>query len=141
MRKQEIIRQMRTILLRRRQAIRRSLDDAQSQLSPANDRDVGDSVDVALDAESHEINSQLAQVESAELAQIKVALDRMAAGTYGVCDDCRRSIPIARLRAVPYVTLCIKCQRDRETGKGSPLPWVERAANDLLQKGNGAGVS
>ena len=34
---------------------------------------------------------------------------------YGVCEGCQTKIPVARLNALPYSTLCVKCQRDMET--------------------------
>jgi DnaK suppressor protein len=114
MKRRDAIRLMRTNLLRRRSAICQSLDLTRSQLHGANDREVGDAVDFALDAEHREISSQLAQVESAEVAAIDVALERMSTGEYGVCEVCDRNIPLARLQAVPYTTLCIDCQRDQE---------------------------
>jgi DnaK suppressor protein len=114
MKRRDAIQKMRANLLRRRDAIGKSLDLTRSQLGTVHDCDVGDSVDHALDAEYHEISSQLAEVESTELSQIDVALQRMATGNYGVCDDCGRNIPLARLQALPYATLCIECQRDRE---------------------------
>ncbi|MBC8351212.1 MAG: TraR/DksA family transcriptional regulator [Planctomycetes bacterium] len=144
MRRHEAIRRMRSHLLRRREAIRKSLDLSRSQLQATNEQDVGDSVDVALDAEYHEISSQLAEVESNELTQIDVALDRIATGDYGVCDDCGRHIPLVRLRAVPYVTLCIHCQRGQESlrdQRGGTSLIVETTDRDLLLNGNGANVS
>lgn len=144
MRRQDSIRKMRFNLLRRREAIRKSLDDACSQMQTTLDREVGDSVDVALDAEYHEISSQLAEVESTELAQINVALERIADGTYGTCEDCDRNIPIARLQAVPYATVCIKCQRQRELHKeqeSCATPFVDLGNRDVLYNGNGTSVS
>jgi RNA polymerase-binding transcription factor DksA len=44
-----------------------------------------------------------------ELAEIDEALLRSDAGTYGICIDCGRSIPIARLRARPAATRCVIC--------------------------------
>ena len=116
MKRSDTICKLRSNLVRRREGIRRALELARSQLQTSRDREVGDAVDVALDAEHHEISSQLAQVESAELAQIDIALQRLRTGDYGVCDDCGRSIPLARLQALPYATLCIKCQGGREVG-------------------------
>ena len=144
MRRHDALRKMRATLLRRREAICQSLDLARSQLQTTNDRDVGDSVDFALDTEYHEISSQLAGLESAELAQIDVALERMASGDYGVCDDCGRNIPLARLQALPYATLCIECQRSREVVGSSASDttlFVGPIEKDLLLNGNGAGVS
>jgi DnaK suppressor protein len=74
----------------------------------------GDVVDAALDSVQDEISSQLAEVESRELARIETALERMRDGGYGVCESCSQNIPLARLNALPYATLCIKCQREAE---------------------------
>jgi DnaK suppressor protein len=144
MKRQDAVRKLRANLLRRREGIRRALEDARSQLHTSSNREVGDAVDVALDAEHHEISSQLAQVESAELAQIDIALDRITTGDYGVCVDCGRSIPLARLQALPYATSCIKCQCGREVaggGTSNTTLFAEPGENDLLLNGNGASVS
>ena len=42
------------------------------------------------------------------LQKIERALTRIEAGTYGVCDRCGKSIEKARVKALPYVDLCIK---------------------------------
>ncbi len=44
-----------------------------------------------------------------ELAEIDEALARWDAGTYGICIDCGRGIPIERLRARPAATRCVAC--------------------------------
>ena len=36
------------------------------------------------------------------------ALERIAEGTYGLCERCGKPIEKARIRALPYATLCIK---------------------------------
>jgi len=45
----------------------------------------------------------------AELADIDAARGRLADGTYGVCADCGRPIPVDRLRARPTATRCVAC--------------------------------
>ncbi len=42
------------------------------------------------------------------LSKIDRALQRMDAGTYGICDRCGKPIEKARVKALPYVDLCIK---------------------------------
>jgi DnaK suppressor protein len=42
------------------------------------------------------------------LGKIDRALARMDDGTYGICSRCGRPIEKARLKALPYVDLCIK---------------------------------
>jgi DnaK suppressor protein len=39
------------------------------------------------------------------------ALRRMSEGAYGLCEDCRKGIPLGRLRATPQATRCVRCER------------------------------
>jgi len=50
------------------------------------------------------------------LRQIDTALARLHAGRYGFCASCSDPIPLARLRALPFATLCVPCQELREKG-------------------------
>jgi DnaK suppressor protein len=45
------------------------------------------------------------------LIQVTDALARFEQGTYGICESCREEIDPARLQALPYATLCIRCQQ------------------------------
>ena len=102
------------ILVRRRDALRSALAGDLSLLRELRSESPGDHVDAALDSSHDEISSQLAEVESRELASIENALERMKAGSYGLCEVCSGKIPLARLNALPYATMCIGCQRDAE---------------------------
>jgi DnaK suppressor protein len=42
------------------------------------------------------------------LSKIERALARMDEGTYGICSRCGKQIEKARLKALPYVDLCLK---------------------------------
>jgi DnaK suppressor protein len=55
--------------------------------------------DLALSAQA------LAAVE-----EIDHTLSKMDNGTYGICENCGRLIPKARLEALPYARLCIDCK-------------------------------
>ena len=46
----------------------------------------------------------------AAIDQITGALNRIAAGTYGLCTRCGRPIAPARLEVLPYAAACIECQ-------------------------------
>jgi DnaK suppressor protein len=116
MTRQQALKNLRTILLNRREALRRTLAGDSSMLKDLGQPTSGDVVDYALDTAHEEISSQLAEVESRELVRIENALARMANGTYGRCEGCSCSIPLARLQALPYATFCIKCQRELERG-------------------------
>jgi DnaK suppressor protein len=45
------------------------------------------------------------------LNQVTDALDRFDQGTYGTCEQCAAEIDPARLEALPYATLCLRCQQ------------------------------
>lgn len=109
---------MREVLVRRRDALRMALNGDLSLLKELANQS-GDVVDAALDTAQDEISSQLAEVESRELAHIEKAIKRMDAGHYGKCEACNTNIPMARLQALPYATLCINCQREQEESNGN----------------------
>ena len=48
--------------------------------------------------------------ERAELGRLKVALRRIADGSYGVCDACGQAIGGQRLKALPEARFCKSCQ-------------------------------
>ena len=102
-------------LLARREDLRKKLADDLAFVRTFKTADsTGDSADVAFEAGSDEMTSQLAEFDSRELVQIDRALDRLKQGTYGVCECCGGKIPVRRLNALPYSTLCIECQREME---------------------------
>lgn len=48
------------------------------------------------------------------LADIDNALSRLDLGTYGVCAGCSEQIPPRRLQALPFATLCVRCQSEAD---------------------------
>lgn len=48
------------------------------------------------------------------LKEVEAALDKIADGTFGICEDCGYGIPIKRLEAYPNATLCIECKGKQE---------------------------
>ncbi|MCA9266975.1 MAG: TraR/DksA family transcriptional regulator [Planctomycetales bacterium] len=122
--RKESIAKMRDVLIKRRDALRKALAGDLSLLKELQQS--GDEIDAALDAAQDELISRLAEVESRELAQIENALERMRTGQYGVCEITGKPIPLARLQALPYATLCIEAQREVERLKAegvSPEDW------------------
>jgi DnaK suppressor protein len=48
------------------------------------------------------------------LEKIDHALRRIDEGTYGLCEKCERPIEKARIKALPYATLCIRDKQAEE---------------------------
>ena len=74
-----------------------------------------------------ELDSQLAALESRELAQIEQAIQNIRDGRYGLCEMCEKPIPIQRLKALPFTTCCVACQREAEDrgfdGTDTEVDW------------------
>jgi Prokaryotic dksA/traR C4-type zinc finger len=63
--------------------------------------------DSTVGGASWELDQELLDTFDHELAEIEAALDRVALGTYGRCEDCGAPISEARLHAVPWSRHCI----------------------------------
>jgi DnaK suppressor protein len=50
-----------------------------------------------------------------EIRELETALSRFAAGAYGICADCGKPIPAARLAARPDAVRCRQCQETFES--------------------------
>lgn len=111
MARQDALLRLHKSLLARRDHLRKKLTE---ELSSLHSNGAGDSADVAFETGSDEMASQLAEFDARELTQIERALARLKQGTYGLCESCQKKIPVGRLNALPYTTLCIECQREME---------------------------
>ncbi|MDA8174019.1 MAG: RNA polymerase-binding protein DksA [Nitrospiraceae bacterium] len=48
------------------------------------------------------------------LKKIEEAIERIEAGSFGICETCGEPIDIKRLRARPVTTMCIECKTEQE---------------------------
>lgn len=71
--------------------------------------------DVATDMYDREFNLGLASNDRETLSRVNDALQRIKDGDYGQCGQCGKPIAVARLKAIPYVETCVKCQEELET--------------------------
>ena len=71
--------------------------------------------DVATDMYDREFNLGLASSEREVLQKIEQAIKRIDEQSFGACVECEKTIPVARLKALPYVETCLKCQEKIES--------------------------
>jgi DnaK suppressor protein len=57
-----------------------------------------------------ELDLHLSAQAQAAIEEIDLALAKIAAGTYGSCENCGTEIPRARLEALPHARLCVSCK-------------------------------
>ncbi|KDA04756.1 molecular chaperone DnaK [Microbacterium sp. CH12i] len=92
----------------RTESISATLTELTRDRSSQSDDDEHDPEGVPLSAEWSRLSGLLDGARD-ELQQVDDALARMDARDYGICANCGRSIPIARLRVRPFATLCVPC--------------------------------
>jgi len=73
--------------------------------------------DVATDMYDREFNLGLASNDRELLNHVEGALKRIQDKNFGLCTVCKKSITAARLKALPYVETCLKCQEEIEKKK------------------------
>jgi DnaK suppressor protein len=69
-----------------------------------------DEVDGSQVSETREIGFATRELLVERVKRLEAALDRLNAGEYGACVECRSAISAARLRAAPEVPTCVGCQ-------------------------------
>ncbi|MBW2064026.1 MAG: TraR/DksA C4-type zinc finger protein [Deltaproteobacteria bacterium] len=72
-----------------------------------------------LDIAGHEISTQtyysLLERKTRELEKINMLIRRLQQDEeFGLCEECGKPIPVARLMIVPEATTCVPCQREIE---------------------------
>jgi RNA polymerase-binding transcription factor DksA len=67
--------------------------------------------DLASDNYEEEMTLGLLESQEQTLEQVRAALVRLDAGTFGRCEECGRDIDKERLRALPFTPHCIDCAR------------------------------
>lgn len=73
-----------------------------------------DQADTGTKNITRESELALAANATSMLEQTERALERMDAGTYGLCENCGKPIGKARMQAFPRATLCVDCKQKQE---------------------------
>ncbi|OGV59562.1 MAG: hypothetical protein A2498_03165 [Lentisphaerae bacterium RIFOXYC12_FULL_60_16] len=76
--------------------------------------DAGVSEEDGTDAFDRQFALSLASSENDALFLIEESLRKVDSGTYGICDGCGCMIEFPRLKALPFVQMCIGCQSETE---------------------------
>ena len=71
--------------------------------------------DIGSDNFEQEFTLSLMETEEGTLDAVESAIEKIEDGVYGECDECGGQISKARLQAIPYTPLCIKCAQKLES--------------------------
>lgn len=119
MQKKEL-KQLETLLLDRKSILLKEVEERFKKYRDSNNGKLTDIAEIASSVLNGELEMLLTEEDVKELKQIDDALARIRTGHYGVCEQCGRSIKKARLKAIPFTTLCISCKEEEEK------EWNER---------------
>ncbi len=76
--------------------------------------DLPDEMDLASSEYLQSFQFRLRGREKTFLKKIDLALAKIDAGTFGICEICEEPITVKRLEARPAAGLCIRCKEDQE---------------------------
>ncbi len=80
-----------------------------------------DDLDRIQQASDHDFVVSGLERNANQVREVRAALDRIDAGTFGECTGCEEAINRKRLAAVPWAELCIVCQQAAEQGTDTPF--------------------
>lgn len=106
----------RQLLLELKQKLMKEVLVNQEASNESTDGDVLDLADQASDSYDKDLANSLSETERARLQAVEKALHRVSEGTYGLCEDCAKPIPLPRLKVLPFAKLCVACQQSEEKG-------------------------
>jgi DnaK suppressor protein len=116
MRKKDLERYQKRLQAKRSDVLAR-VRAARDTEQESNDEEAPDLGDRALSTMSRDLMYELTGTERDLLRRIDAALDRIGAGTYGLCQNCGEKVHDARLEALPWARHCIDCQELQDRGE------------------------
>jgi DnaK suppressor protein len=105
---------MENLLLSRKDILLQEFEERFKKYRDSSSEKLTDIAEIASSSSNEILEITVAEEDAKELKQIEDALDRIKAGHYGVCEQCGRMIKKARLKAIPFATLCVSCKEEEE---------------------------
>lgn len=95
-------------------SIRNIQEESRTESARDNGADLASYAETGTDSFNLETALNIASTESQRLREIIDALDRIAKGTYGICEGSGKPIPKKRLEAFPSARYCVEYQAELE---------------------------
>ena len=122
---QEDLDVFRTILTQQREELMGKATHMVADLIQSNDK-LTEPLDQATFESSRSTALRIRNRESQLIREIVEALDRIEDAAFGICEDCDEEISIARLRARPVTSHCVRCKtRIEDSEKLYPTPQIK----------------
>ncbi|WP_084219192.1 TraR/DksA family transcriptional regulator [Spirillospora albida] len=108
--------EVRSVLVEHSAALRAEIAATASHIAEGDMSEGAGDDQADAGAKTYEREHELALSYNSQdlLNQIERAVQRMDAGTYGICESCGEPIGKARLQVFPRATLCVSCKQREE---------------------------
>jgi DnaK suppressor protein len=126
---------LKAMLEERRADIQERLRSLRETL-PAQVAEVKDAEEQSVHDFVQDVELALMEMKSETLGQIDEAIRRLEEGAYGTCAHCGREIPEARLKALPFATLCLECQEAEEEARTAERAQESRVLSSFATLGS-----
>jgi len=114
---QKTLSHFKKILLREREQIVGEVKQTYASSQELGQDGIQDIGDEAANIYNKQILLSLNENERKRLQELDEALDRMANGTYGICEECGEPISLKRLEVRPVAKYCVACLSKLEKGR------------------------
>jgi DnaK suppressor protein len=112
-------------LRQERQALLAEVAEGESDLRAMESERASELEERAQEARATRMFARLDDRRKQKIEEIDRVLQRIALGTYGICERCGGPIPVARLRALPTARTHVQCANEEE--QGPPVATEEEA--------------
>lgn len=110
---QKTIEALKKYLLRQQKQVEENIESVTKD-DPVNENILAESSEPGTDswiAEEHSSSIAIGTSLQSTASSVKKALNKIAHGTYGKCENCAKPIEVGRLLAMPTATLCLSCSK------------------------------
>ena len=108
------LKRFKDLLLEERNALIKKASKTLAEEATLDVNELPDEIDQASAEYSQSFIFRLRDREKYYLSKIDKALEKIDAGTFGICEACDEPISPKRLEARPVTTLCIRCKEEQE---------------------------
>ena len=114
--KNKRLQQLRDLLEEKKHALvaqlRTSLGEQRSEDVRMSFELAQDDGDKSVEEHKRHVQASVQSIKSEQLDLIEQALEKLAAGTYGICAECGCEIPLQRLEIQSFASYCVACQEE-----------------------------
>ena len=102
----------------RKLQIEKNIAGVEKEMDELRDLELNDEGDYASVSNDNMVENAIGNQQELELLEIDIALAKIKAGTFGICEMCDDCVGVHRLKVKPHAKYCIDCREISEKNAG-----------------------